>query len=56
MEENKPLDPNQVFCSCGRLVRVFSSFVNPDGMSVVDCTFTVVDLCEECRLVHVDEE
>lgn len=53
MEENKPLDPNQVLCLCGRLVRVFSSFVNPDGISIVDCTFTVADLCEECRAAHV---
>jgi len=41
-------DPNQVFCSCGRLIRTFPAF-SENGIVMMDCTFDLGPVCEQCQ-------
>lgn len=50
MDLESPHDPNQVLCSCGRLVRVF-----PAVAQIVNCTFVADGLCAECQAAEAKE-
>lgn len=47
-----PLDPNQVFCRCGRLIRVVPALQSA-GCVMSDCAFVSDEKCPRCRsLAH----
>lgn len=48
---NQVFEPNMIFCSCGKLVRVI-----PSNEFVRECTFTFTNVCHECKSLEKTQD